>query len=173
MKKIEKILFPSDLASSSFSALEYALTFAKLYNAAVYVLHVLDNSPYEMISRKSSEMDEMFYRVEEKARTEMNRCIRESLVSNTKIVQVMRCGNVEDEIIKFGEEENVDLIVMATFSKSGVLDLRSDSIASQIVNKTNIPVLSINKKELVGNQPYINVTEKEFQLNTFGKFLFN
>jgi nucleotide-binding universal stress UspA family protein len=173
MKKIEKILFPSDLTSSSFSALEYAMTFAKLYDAAVYVLNVLDNSPYEIISRKSPEMDEMFFRVEEKARVEMNKFIRESLANNTKIVQVIRCGDVETEIINFAEKENIDLIVMTTFSKPGVLDLKPDSITSRIVNKTSIPVMAISKTEMVGSQPYITVTGKEFQLNTFGKFLFN
>jgi nucleotide-binding universal stress UspA family protein len=173
VKKIEKILFPSDLTSSSFVALEYALTFAKLYDADVYVLHVLDSTPYEIISMESPEMGEMFYRVEEQARTEMNKCLRESLATSTKIIQVMRCGDIQDEIIKFAEKENVDLIVMATFSWPGVLDLRSDSITSRIVNKTSIPVMSINKTKLVGNQPYITVPEKEFQLNTFGKILFN
>jgi len=173
MKEIEKILFPSDLSSFSCSALEYAITFAKLYDATIYVLHVLDNSPYEMISRKSPEMDELYYRVEENARLEMNKCIRKNLEETVRIVQSIKSGDIKTEIINYAEEVDIDLIIMASHNIEGSIDLKSGSITNYIVNNTSIPVLSINKNNLISSQSSFNLTGNKFQLNTFGKFLFN
>ncbi len=173
MNKIEKILIPLDLTIFSVSALRYALDFAKLYDAAVYVLNVFDNSPYEIIPRKSPEMDELFYSVEENAKMEMNKFIRNNLENSIKLIQVIKCGKVENEIVKFADEENIDLIIIVSYNKHGVLNPNSDSISNLVIRQTDIPVMLINNNELKNCKNSISLDESKYQLNNFGKYLFN
>ncbi len=165
MKKIEKILFPSDLTSHSLSALEYAVTFSKLYNAKLYILHVFDNSPYENLAYESYETDKLFFGLEENARIEMNRYIREKLGFNQNIVQVLKCGSVKEEIIKFTEKEKIDLVVLAADGKSSSLNFGHDVMTEKVLDRTNVPVVTINQTD------YVNTvhTGNESQINIFGK----
>jgi nucleotide-binding universal stress UspA family protein len=61
--------------------------------------------------------------------------------------------NTEEEgIIQFAEEINADIIAVATHGRTGLAHLLSGSIAEDIVNHANRPVLTFNLKEFI-NQP--------------------
>ncbi len=143
MKSLKKILFPTDLSEFSVSALEYAFTLCKLYNAKLYFLHVIDNLPYESIPRVSTEMDKLHYRVEELAVAEMHRVLRDKAGVEMNVEVATRTGDRESEIIRFVEEEKIDLIVMATHGKPGISDLTVGSVAEKIVSLSTVPVLTV------------------------------
>ena len=52
----------------------------------------------------------------------------------------------EDGILHFAEDIRADLIMMATHGRTGLSHLLSGSIAEDLVNHTNIPVLTIHLK---------------------------
>jgi nucleotide-binding universal stress UspA family protein len=54
----------------------------------------------------------------------------------------------EKGIIHFSEEVNADVIAVATHGRTGLSHLLSGSIAEDIVNHANRPVLTINLKGL-------------------------
>jgi nucleotide-binding universal stress UspA family protein len=55
----------------------------------------------------------------------------------------------EDGIIHFAEEINADIIAVATHGRTGLAHLLSGSIAEDIVNHANRPVLTFNLKEFI------------------------
>lgn len=173
MQKIEKILFPSDLTSYSLPALEYALTFSKLYDAKLFILHIFNNSPYENLSRESSEMNELYSSVEENARIEMNRYIREKLGYNKNIIQALRCGNIQEEIIKFAEKEKINLIILEEYGKPAVFSLNQKDFTEKTFTKTSTPVLKMNETEKNIGRPLIKVNEDDYQFNTLNRTFFN
>ena len=52
----------------------------------------------------------------------------------------------EDGILHFAQDIQADLIMMATHGRTGLAHLLSGSVAEDLVNHTNIPVLTIHQK---------------------------
>ena len=140
MQKIDKILFLLDLTTYSLPSLDYALTISKLYNAKLYILHVIDNSPFEIIPRESREMNELFLIEEENARVEMNRYIREKLNYYQNIIQVIKCGNVKEEVKKFAEKENINFIISEQYDEIGIFEI--EKVNEKTSLKQNIPMMN-------------------------------
>ena len=55
----------------------------------------------------------------------------------------IRFGKATDEIIRFAEEENIDLIAMATHAHTGLKRLRLGSVAQDVLKQSHIPVLMV------------------------------
>jgi nucleotide-binding universal stress UspA family protein len=55
-------------------------------------------------------------------------------------------GNVAEEIVHFADEENADLIVMASHGRSGISHWAIGSIAEKVFRATNIPLLLVKPK---------------------------
>jgi nucleotide-binding universal stress UspA family protein len=55
-------------------------------------------------------------------------------------------GNVAEEIVHFAEEENADLIIMASHGRSGISHWAIGSVAEKVFRATNIPLLLVKPK---------------------------
>ncbi|HEX9896762.1 MAG TPA: universal stress protein [Dehalococcoidales bacterium] len=55
-------------------------------------------------------------------------------------------GNVAEEIVHFAEEEDADLIVMASHGRSGISRWAIGSVAEKVFRATNVPVLLVKPK---------------------------
>lgn len=55
-------------------------------------------------------------------------------------------GKADDEILKYADKNNVDLIVMSTHGSSGIVRWAIGSVADRIVRHSSIPVLIATPK---------------------------
>lgn len=55
-------------------------------------------------------------------------------------------GNVAEEIVHFAEEENADLIIMASHGRSGISHWAIGSVAEKVFRATDIPLLLVKPK---------------------------
>ncbi len=173
MIKINKILFPSDLTTYSLAGLEYAVTMSKLYNARLYILHILDTTSYDEILGSTPEIDELYHSLEENKRIEMNRYIRENLKDNTKVIQALRFGKLDEEIINYAEQENFDLIIMEESGLHSKASSNGSGIIEKVLMGTSIPVLKANASGVKMETQIQSYADRNYQLNTFGRSLFN
>jgi nucleotide-binding universal stress UspA family protein len=116
---LRQILVPVDLHPDPAAAIAYASRAAGLAAADVdiYVLHVGDPS------------------------TNLTIDVPESHACRWH--QLIRQGNVVDEIIGAAEEHMVDLIVMATEGHTGVLDALRGSVTEQVLRQAGRPLLAV------------------------------
>jgi universal stress protein A len=128
----KRILVTTDLSEHSLAAFEYASTVSLLFNAKIYVLHVYDR---EARGQPQS--------TEEEARKALREFILQSISSELDMTLVVRCGTPAEEIVRFAEEEGIDLIVIATHGRTGLKHIMMGSVAEKIVRRSNIPVLSV------------------------------
>jgi nucleotide-binding universal stress UspA family protein len=63
-----------------------------------------------------------------------------------KVIPAVRVGQPEQEILRFAEDEGVDLIVMATHGWTGLQHLLLGSVAEKIVRHARVPVLTVKPK---------------------------
>ncbi|RJP68526.1 MAG: universal stress protein [Candidatus Abyssobacteria bacterium SURF_17] len=145
MINIERILFPTDFSEHSKHAFHYALSFAKEYNAKLYMLHVIEDIQY-LANAYMFDVPIMpsFADMEQNRLKEMQEFIdREVTDATLKIEKVVRRGRPFIEIIQMARDEKIDLIVIATHGRGGLEHVVFGSVAEKVVRKAPCPVLSI------------------------------
>ncbi|CUT00509.1 universal stress protein [Candidatus Chrysopegis kryptomonas] len=146
--RIKRILLPTDLSEASISAFKYAKSLAEKYGASIYVLHILENLPPVLaIHALDLTVDRVEKNMEENARNQLERIVKENLKTKAKIQIFIRKGLVDDEIVKFADEKKIDLIVMGTHGRTGIEYTLLGSIAEKVVRKAKCPVLTVKPEK--------------------------
>jgi nucleotide-binding universal stress UspA family protein len=103
-----RILVPTDFSEQSKRAMDIALAISNLYNGCVTLLHVI-----EIIADSTFAEFESFYtKLEDRARKNMDDWAEAAAGSGVKIEKKIIYGNRTGEIVRFAEENQVDLIVL-------------------------------------------------------------
>lgn len=152
MKRMNKILVPTDLSENSRRALSYACWLAREENASVITLHVTSALPaWEYGSEdgvaagniaKAWTVD----RAAAEARLDLKRFLEPSLPALKQTAGATRrvvLGAVAAQIVAVAEEENADLIIMSPRRRRGWRNLFHGGITEQISRSSPCPVLSI------------------------------
>jgi nucleotide-binding universal stress UspA family protein len=142
-QKAEKIVVPVDFGEQSMIALEQACHLAKMTNAEVTLVYVLEGA--SLLGRiLSSQQDEAI-------RKEINDKLQE-LTENVEKTHGVKCekvvahGSVYDKVAEVAEMINATFIVMGT---NGAENLRKRFIGSnalRVVRESKVPVITIKGK---------------------------
>jgi nucleotide-binding universal stress UspA family protein len=144
IEKIQKILFPTDFSPASDAVLRHATALARGNNATLLIVHV-EEPPLAYGS------GELFYGVSDFS-TESLQKMLDSVVPPDPTVPVVRrlvMGDPAAEIPRVAKEENVDLIVMGTHGRTGLLRLLMGSVAELVVRRAPCAVLTVRQPETV------------------------
>jgi nucleotide-binding universal stress UspA family protein len=149
MFTIKNILLPTDFSPLSLSAAEYALDLAEQYHARIHLLHVLEKTP-PILTIRSLDLSE------EKIRQSIENDAKEMLEGavvkirkgkDVQIVPTVRKGLDYEEIVAYSEENNIDVIIIATHGRTGLLHTLLGSVAEKVIRYAKCPVLVITPKE--------------------------
>jgi len=141
---IKRILFPTDFSEGSDNALPYAADMARHYGAKLYVLHIMHD-----IAKATGwyvphiSMDELYKDMEANAKKEMDRYGAEEIRGLKDVERVILKGIPYDEILRFAQENKMDLIVMGTHGRKGLDRVIFGSTAERVVRDATCPVLSV------------------------------
>ncbi|NLT66288.1 MAG: universal stress protein [Acidobacteria bacterium] len=146
MLPVKKILCPTDFSDPSFMALEAAAELARHFSAELIVLNVVPPVPgldVDFIS--SSQFDVTAYQkeIERSAESELQKEISKLGNRDIQIRSQILAGGAADQIVRFGQDEQVDLIVIATHGRTGFDRLVFGSVAEKVVRLAGQPVLTI------------------------------
>jgi nucleotide-binding universal stress UspA family protein len=128
----KKILVPLDGSELAEKALPYAKTIAKLKNSNVILFAV---SLTIFVDRR----DRLFASYVEVNAKELNE-------EGIKATAATSYGDVAEEILKYANNNKMDLIVMATHGYAGAKQWMFGSITQKVLYGTGIPVLLIKSK---------------------------
>lgn len=144
--KIEKILVPIDFSDYSKSALRYAVNFAKLFDAEIILVYVVEPVIYPPdFSMGQIAIPTVTTEFDERAKEELNKLAKNEIPSQVKVSTVIKTGKPFIEIIDTAVETNVDLIIIATHGHSGVEQILFGSTAEKVVRKAPCPVLTLRE----------------------------
>lgn len=150
-----KILLPTDGSRNSEKAISHALTIAEFEDAEIIILNVVDSVyltglPEEDLITKS----EMILEEESKKVTsrveEIIKDLEEEKGENAKEIKLSTRtveGNAADVILKISEQEDIDLIVIASSGKHMLDRFLLGSVTEKTVRHTKVPILVIPNKE--------------------------
>ena len=151
MKRVQKILVPTDLSENSRRALRHACWLAAEEKAAVVVLHIANEfKAWEMYS------DDLVFcnpyrpwpidRIIAEASLDLNNFLAADLAMLNTVPRVTKrvlVGRVTEQIVYSAEDERADLVVMAPRREHKFRFFLSGSVTNKVMRMSPCPVLCI------------------------------
>lgn len=149
MFKVKNILLPTDFSKLSLTAAEYAVVLAEQYKAKVHLLHVLEKTP-PILAIRSLDLsrEKILESIQSDAQNKMDECVKKvKKIKDVEIIPVIRKGIDYEEIIKYSKENKIDVIVIATHGRTGILHTLLGSVAEKVIRYSKTPVLVTTPNE--------------------------
>jgi len=148
---MKTILIPFDFSANARKALAYALELGKLFESQLYIYHVLHESPYTLAAAATEqEMEKLIAKDgEEKTaalKDEVNTLLQSLPITfSAERIKTKAEYNplVVEKIIAVAKEQDAELVVMGTHGTSGIKKFFFGSNTSNMITKSDIPVLAI------------------------------
>lgn len=148
MVNIERILVPVDFSDGSDAAVQEALAFATPFGAEVHTLHVWQPPPYivpEMVvSAPGGDTQTFDEFMRHRTQTELEAFVKPHChEAAVKVVPHVETGTPKEVIVRFLEANPMDLVVMGTHGRSGLMHALMGSVAEHIVRFGICPVMTV------------------------------
>jgi nucleotide-binding universal stress UspA family protein len=153
MAVYSKILVPVDFSEHSVEAVRQAREIAGRFNAELHLVTVVE--PWPPAASMTAELYPVFrdYVLEASARAtaQLNE-LAGGIAGSTPVHHVTRAGHVQQEIVKYIEENGIDLVVLGTHGRSGLSHWFMGSVAEKVARFASCSVL-IAREHAAGEQP--------------------
>lgn len=137
MLNLKNILYPIDLDSKNISSLAKALEFARLFHCAITILYVNDiEAGYR---HPTDREDAVALRVKE--------LVDASLLDDVNITYAVAKGDTAEEIVRYAQENNIDLIIIGHKHRGRLYSSLFDSTDVHILDKILLPILTFPEND--------------------------
>lgn len=140
---VDSILVPTDFSATSDAALHYATQMALTLGARLFLMHV---------PGKTGEHLEASFpvgRFETAAGKRLSSILTKEELERLRPEYVLRVGTPADEIVRYADVCDADLIIMGTHGRSGIAHVLLGSVAEQVVRVAPCPVLLVRAPKRV------------------------
>jgi nucleotide-binding universal stress UspA family protein len=144
MIDLRRILVPTDFSETSTAALRYAIALARRFTARVYLLNVAEDAG---IGTEDEHPIGIFVTMQNAAHDRLRRLLTEQDVEELRPDCATRVGLPAEEIVRYAHEQAIDLIVMGTHGREGVMRVVLGSVAETVVRRAPCPVLTVHHPE--------------------------
>ncbi len=146
---LENVLVPTDFGDASNCALRYARALGAAFGSSLHVLHVVENlvahawTAEAYVTALPGLLDEVAHDAEER----LNRLLTEEDRTRLRAKPVVVTGSPAVEVVRYAEENGIDLIVMGTHGRGAVEHMLLGSVAEKVVRKACCPVLTVRDRQ--------------------------
>lgn len=133
----KKILFPTDFSHTGDAALAMATALARDAGATLIIAHI-EEAPNVYAG------GEFYYGIPNPPTEELRRMLQEVKPTDPNVSYEHRLltGDPAAAIVRLAEEEDVDLIVMGTHGRTGIVRVLMGSVAEVVVRRAKCPVVT-------------------------------
>lgn len=146
MIKLDKILVPTDFSDFSRPAMQYGCAIAARFGAELHLLHVVPDPAMLVPEAAAFSVETMQAQSEtlvRDARAMLEKLPPDGWDDGKPVVREVRVGAAFMEIIDYARDNEIDLIVIGTHGRSGLMHILMGSVAERIVRKAPCPVLTV------------------------------
>jgi len=145
MSDPKSILVPTDFSAYSNAALNKAVELAEQYNSKIYLLHVVDQA-IQQCSVDYCFTADLMNKLEEQSLKASNDNLQKEvndIIGSKKldVVSYVQQGNPAEVILREQQDKGIDLIVIASHGKTGLLKNLMGSVADKVIKGSKCPVL--------------------------------
>ena len=145
MLPLKKVLCPIDFSEHSLKALTNAIELAAKFNAELHLLNVIAPFPVLPATPHPIGFDVQSYENElsENSLLSLEKIVSEQIPENIKTKTIILKGDASSQIIKYSDENNIDLITLSTHGTGALKHFIFGSVAEKVLRHSNCPVLTI------------------------------
>ena len=143
MLQIRQILAPTDFSECSKQAVACAYELAQTFGAKLVLLHVIEELPSYIGFIPPAGAAMLLEDLERQACLDLAEMLPEAEAAEVEVARQAVVGSPSHEIVKVAAAEKVDLIVIATHSRTGFSHLVLGSVAERVVRAAPCPVITI------------------------------
>ena len=144
---VKKMVFTSDFYSESYATFKKIQFFADLYGAHIHLLKVITPKHFEP--------------------TPISKKLLEDFAEHFKLtdysLNIYNATSIEKGITDFSDEIDADLIAIETHGRTGIAYLINGSLAEDVANHIDRPVLSIKMEEEPKDTSNLSSYQKEYR----------
>ena len=150
MDDVERILVVSRSTKHCKKAVHHGITLAKQTGAKLYVLHVFDDpfglEAWSLPVVSLKEMQEEYKRMQDRARSDLNRMIEAEQDTGISIEVSITDGDPDEKILHFVEENKIDLLIMLAHEEGHLEHLLFGRSIDRIIRKLPCSVMLVKKE---------------------------
>ena len=141
---IKKILTPVDFSETSQQALDHAIFMAKIFNAKLHFVHIIEPVGYQFEMSKMMSLNDEIKKIAHDKLDELAASINaEHGIYKPEIL--VEAGNISSKIVDAADKIKADIIVMGTHGVSGFTEFFIGSNSYKVVTQSQCPVLTVQK----------------------------
>ena len=148
MRRIRRILHPSDFSAASNAAFAKAVEMAKTNRAELLLTHVL--TPIMPMVADGYVSAQVFTDIEASAKADAQKRLGVLIAKARKAgvrAKVLLLGGVpHEQIVRAARTKRADLVVLGTHGRTGLASFFLGSVASRVVASATVPVLTVRGK---------------------------
>lgn len=138
---LKRILYATDFSDASRAALPAVAALARRYGAEIYVANIRSPLPYALATPEAISL--MDNKREQEARGEINRIFHSREVEGLSLKAIIETGDPAQELSRAVEEYDIDLAVVGTHGRRGLMRLLMGSLAEELFRNVSCPVLTV------------------------------
>jgi len=147
-KLINKILIATDGSEYTKKAVDHGIELANNNGAKIIAFYVIDTRAYASIPL-SAPMEYAYSILRQEGDMALKYVAERAEAAGLEVEGIIAQGHPAEEIIKYAEENSIDLIVMGTLGKSGLDRFLMGSIADQVIRHSKIPIIAVPVTEKI------------------------
>jgi nucleotide-binding universal stress UspA family protein len=150
-----RILVPTDFSGYSDAALDYAKSLADSLGASLHLLHVFEDPS----TTPGALAGGGYFALPDDLREAMIADAQKQIASRLSGVaprtatSAVLMGAAAQTIVDYAVAQHIDLIVMGTHGRTGLLHLLIGSVAERVVRTASCPVLTVHAAAAAAPQP--------------------
>src|SRR5262245_13891151 len=143
----KRILCPTDLSEESFKAFPYAFDLARVFDAEIYFISVVNiNTPAVVELGFETTFVDFGSGVRKDASRQLEEILSSRVPKDLKFRQIIVQGSAAEEILRVVDDHEIDLVVIATHGLTGWRHMVFGSVAEKVVRQSKVPVLTVSAR---------------------------
>lgn len=153
----KKIMIATDGSTCSTLAADKGIELARLSTGTVYAVYVISTAYITPIDRdyfSSTAVNPYYESIYEATHEAMTKLGQQAVdyvkelgeMKGINVETVLLEGNPSEELIRYAEEEQMDIVIMGTIGKKGLDRLLLGSVTGNLVRHSKVPVMVIREE---------------------------
>jgi nucleotide-binding universal stress UspA family protein len=138
--EVNKVLWPTDFSSSAEKALPYVTDLTQKYQAEIVIEDIAHHESWYGEFDKAR-VDKLMERANKVANERLSQVCEKYLDGCPLYIKHVAIGDPAQEILKLIDEENVDMVVLASQGAKG--NFRFGSVTEKVLKNSKVPVTTI------------------------------
>ena len=141
--EVHDLLVPTDFSDPARRAFRHAVSLARLYDAAVHVLHVVESIPYVALTPTDRLSLGPTSLSEHRGRRRLRAFVREGEVADVPVHAHLAYGDPAEQVCRFPTQHNVDLLVLASHGQGPQSAAPLGRVAERVLERATCPLFLV------------------------------